>query len=76
MHGGAGGVASGRALAGRLPIDWSEQAAYMHARGLTLGFAQVGLGLGLGLRLGLRVGLRLGLGLGLGSTLTLTLTLA
>ena len=31
----------GRALEGLLPIDWSEQAAYMHARGLTLGFAQV-----------------------------------
>ena len=72
MHGGAGGVSSGRAAAGRLPIDWSEQAAYMHARGLTLGFAQVSLGLGLGLRLGVR----LRLGLGLGSTLTQTLTLA
>jgi len=52
MHGGAGGVSSGRAAAGRLPIDWSEQAAYMHARGLTLGFAQVRLGLGLELGLG------------------------
>ena len=52
MHGGAGGVTSGRAAAGRLPIDWSEQAAYMHARGLTRGFAQVWLGLGLELGLG------------------------
>ena len=29
-----------RAAAGRLPLDWSEQAAYMYARGLSLGFAQ------------------------------------